>query len=299
MHGKNELPEKVVSPWYVLMNLLLEPMPIMIWLAIVIEAVIAKWMDMTILLGIQIANASIAFYETTKAGNAVAALKASLKPEATVKRDGKWRTLDAALVVPGDVVLLATGSAVPADCRINEGNIEVDQAALTGESLPVSMFKVKGLGHLLQPLPSSSSTASPPPRCPLPPPPPPGRRLPDGQHGGARRGGGHRGIHGRQHLLRPHRLPPPGAAAAAARLASSAPPRSLPHPVCFSFLRDRRQNDSEPSNLQNMLMDIMIVLVRHHRSFCHRIRPPSSIPPSSPDHCLPRRAPSPARWWYL
>ena len=163
MHGKNELPEKVVSPWYVLMNLLLEPMPIMIWLAIVIEAVIAKWMDMTILLGIQIANASIAFYETTKAGNAVAALKASLKPEATVKRDGKWRTLDAALVVPGDVVLLATGSAVPADCRINEGNIEVDQAALTGESLPVSMFKVKGLGHLLQPLPSSSSTASPPP----------------------------------------------------------------------------------------------------------------------------------------
>ena len=80
---------------------------------------------------------------------------------------------------------------------------------------------------------------------------------------------------------------------------SSAPPRSLPHPVRFSFLRDRRQNDSEPSNLQNMLMDIMIVLVRHHRSFCHRIRPPSSIPPSSPDHCLPRRAPSPARWWYL
>ena len=141
MHGKNELPEKTVSSWYILMNLLIEPMPIMIWLAIIIEAVLGKWMDTSILLGIQTANASIAFYETTKAGNAVAALKASLRPEATVKRDGKWKAIDASVVVPGDLVLLATGSAVPADCRVNEGNIEVDQAALTGESLPVSMFK--------------------------------------------------------------------------------------------------------------------------------------------------------------
>jgi H+-transporting ATPase len=39
------------------------------------------------------------------------------------------------------MVLLASGSAVPADCRVNEGEIEVDEAALTGESLPVAMFK--------------------------------------------------------------------------------------------------------------------------------------------------------------
>ena len=130
-HGKNELPEKVVSSWYILMNLLLEPMPVMIWLAIVIEAVLYKWMDMTILLGIQLANASIAFYETTKAGNAVAALKASLRPEATVKRDGKWKHIDASLVVPGDLVLLATGSAVPADCRINEGCIQISMYLIT------------------------------------------------------------------------------------------------------------------------------------------------------------------------
>ena len=70
----------------------------------------------------------------------MAALKASLKPEATVRRDGAWKKMDARLVVPGDLVLLAAGSAIPADCRVNEGEIEVDQAALTGESLPVSMF---------------------------------------------------------------------------------------------------------------------------------------------------------------
>lgn len=73
--------------------------------------------------------------------NACASFKASLRPEATVKRDGKWKSIDGSLVVPGDLVLLATGSSVPADCRINEGQIEVDQAALTGESLPVQMFK--------------------------------------------------------------------------------------------------------------------------------------------------------------
>ena len=61
-------------------------MPIMIWIAAIIEGAISNYIDMAILLFIQFANASIAFYETTKAEDAVAALKASLKPEATVKR---------------------------------------------------------------------------------------------------------------------------------------------------------------------------------------------------------------------
>jgi P-type E1-E2 ATPase len=71
----------------------------------------------------------------------VAALKAALKPSATCKRDGKWQNMDATLLVPGDLVLLGAGAAVPADCIVNEGRIEVDQAALTGESLPVTMYK--------------------------------------------------------------------------------------------------------------------------------------------------------------
>jgi H+-transporting ATPase len=58
-----------------------------------------------------------------------------------VKRDGKWQEINATFVVPGDCVLLASGSAIPADFRINHGEIDVDQAALTGESLPVTMFK--------------------------------------------------------------------------------------------------------------------------------------------------------------
>lgn len=80
-------------------------------------------------------------YETIKAADAVAALKASLKPTATVKRDGSWQNIDAKMLVPGDMVLLGAGSAVPADCLINDGRLEVDQSALTGESLPVTMYR--------------------------------------------------------------------------------------------------------------------------------------------------------------
>lgn len=140
-HGRNELPETVIPKWYVFVSQLWEPMPIMIWMAAIIEAAIQNFVDMAILLLILFANATIAFYEITKAGDAVAALKKSLKPTATVKRDGKFINIDAALLVPGDLILLAAGSAVPADSRVNEGEIEIDEAALTGESLPVTKFQ--------------------------------------------------------------------------------------------------------------------------------------------------------------
>jgi H+-transporting ATPase len=140
-YGPNELPENVDPKWLIFLRLMYAPMPIMIWIAIVIEAAIQNWIDMAILLFIQFANASISFYETTKAGDAVAALKSSLKPVATCKRDGAWQNMDARQIVPGDLVLLASGSAIPADCRVNSSEIDVDQAALTGESLPVTFYK--------------------------------------------------------------------------------------------------------------------------------------------------------------
>ena len=97
---------------------------------------------MSILLGIQFMIASISFYEITKAGNAVAALKNSLKPSCSVKRDGRWIDgFDATMLVPGDLVKLYIGGAVPADCYLNEGQLDIDQSAMTGESLPVTMFE--------------------------------------------------------------------------------------------------------------------------------------------------------------
>lgn len=139
--GRNELEDKKKAKWLIFCEQLWQPMPIMIWIAAITEAGISNWPDMAILLAIQFINASLGYYEITKAGDAVAALKKSLKPLATVKREGKWSNIDAAEVVPGDLVLLAAGSAIPADCLVNEGTIDVDQAALTGESLPVTMYK--------------------------------------------------------------------------------------------------------------------------------------------------------------
>jgi H+-transporting ATPase len=148
-YGKNELPEKTTPGWVIFLRCLWGPMPIALWVASIIEFSLQNFPDGGILLFIQFANATIGWYETTKAGDAVAALKKSLKPKATVYRDGKWQEIDATIVVPGDKVKLASGSAIPADCSVNneEGavcppQIDVDESALTGESLPVTMTPV-------------------------------------------------------------------------------------------------------------------------------------------------------------
>ena len=154
IHGLNALPEVKVPKWKLFLNLLIAPMPLMIFFAAFIEWSIGNYPDMGILLFINLANASIGFYETVKAGDAVEALKNSLKPKATVKRDGKWQIINGTTVVPGDMVLLASGSAMPADCRVNTrdalrkerpdlvvAQIDVDQASLTGESLPVTLYE--------------------------------------------------------------------------------------------------------------------------------------------------------------
>lgn len=139
-HGRNELPEKITPKWLIFMRLLWQPMPSMIWVAALIELIIGNYIDMAILIAINLGNASLSFYETLKAGDAIAALKASLKPTASCFRDGKWHpTFDSRLLVPGDLIELGLGSAVPADCMINEGQVEADESAMTGESLSVTM----------------------------------------------------------------------------------------------------------------------------------------------------------------
>ncbi len=70
-------------------------------------------------------------------------MTAALAPKGKALRDGKWETIDAQHLVPGDVVLLKFGDIIPADVKLlgEEGHddqvVQIDQAALTGESLPV------------------------------------------------------------------------------------------------------------------------------------------------------------------
>ena len=140
-YGPNELADDSTSKWYILASQFWKPMAIMIWIAIIVQASIQQFTDLIVLLAILFINSFIAFHETVKAGDAVAALKQTLIPTCTVKRDDKFITMNATEIVPGDLILLGSGSTVPADCRVNDGQIQVDEAALTGESLPVTKYK--------------------------------------------------------------------------------------------------------------------------------------------------------------
>ncbi|KAJ1458519.1 hypothetical protein M885DRAFT_436352 [Pelagophyceae sp. CCMP2097] len=140
--GPNALEDKKVHPLKKLALNFVSPMALMIWMAIIIEAVIQDWPNIIVLTTLQVLNAVIGWYEDMKAGDAVAALKASLKAHASVCRGGVYSTIDGADVVVGDRIVLHAGGAVPADCRLDadfKGELEIDQAALTGESMPAKM----------------------------------------------------------------------------------------------------------------------------------------------------------------
>ncbi|CAM4802525.1 unnamed protein product [Rotaria magnacalcarata] len=98
------------------------------------------WEDFVGIILLLLANSIIGFVEQRNAGNAVKALMESLAPEAKVKRNGEWKVIEAATLVPGDIISVKLGDVIPADARLfaAHGGVSIDQAALTGESLPVT-----------------------------------------------------------------------------------------------------------------------------------------------------------------
>ena len=138
-YGPNEIEEKKDNPFLKFLTYLWGPIPWMIEAAVVLSALAQHWPDFGIILVLLLANAVVGFWEEHQAGNAIAALKAKLAVEARVRRDGKWVTPPARELVPGDVIRVRLGDIVPADARLLDGDsIEVDQSALTGESLPAT-----------------------------------------------------------------------------------------------------------------------------------------------------------------
>jgi len=138
-YGANELEEKKANPLLKLLTYFWGPIPWMIEAAVILSAVLEHWLDFFIILVLLLANAGVGFWEERQAGKAIEALKAQLAIKSRVKRDGKWITPPARELVPGDVIRLRMGDIVPADARLLEGDpVEVDQSALTGESLPAT-----------------------------------------------------------------------------------------------------------------------------------------------------------------
>jgi H+-transporting ATPase len=138
-YGANEIPEKKVNPVLKLLRYFWGPIPWMIEIAAVLSVLVRHWADFGIILALLLVNAAVGFWEEYKAGNTIAALKAKLALKAKVKRDNAWNTIPARELVPGDITRLRIGDIVPADARLLDGDpVQVDQSALTGESLPVT-----------------------------------------------------------------------------------------------------------------------------------------------------------------
>jgi len=138
-YGPNEIEEKKTNPFLKFLSYFWGPIPWMIEVAVILSGVVRHWPDFFIILLLLVANAVVGFWEERAAGNAIAALKANLAIQARVKRDGKWITPPARELVPGDVIRVRLGDIVPADARLLDGDsVEVDQSALTGESLPAT-----------------------------------------------------------------------------------------------------------------------------------------------------------------
>ena len=137
-YGYNEIEEKKQSPVLKFLSYFWGPIPIMIIIAAVLSAVLRHWPDVGVILVLLLMNAVVGFREEYQADSAIAALKKQLALKAKVKRDGKWATIAARELVPGDIIRLRIGDVIPADTKLLEGDpVQVDQSALTGESLPV------------------------------------------------------------------------------------------------------------------------------------------------------------------
>ena len=119
-----------------------EPMTIVLIIAAVISAVTAifsgeGFADVFIILTVVIVNAILGVYQESKAESAIAALQEIAAATSKVIRSGSVSVIPSAELVPGDVISLEAGDSVPADARIIEAaSLKVEEAALTGESVP-------------------------------------------------------------------------------------------------------------------------------------------------------------------
>lgn len=145
-YGANNLKEKKKENLFIkFIKQFNDFMIIVLIIAAIISAIVAKtngsgdYIDSIIIIAIVIFNAIMGLIQEEKAEKSLEALKKMSAPNAKVRRNGKIQEIEAAQVVPGDVVILEAGNYVPADCRlIDSYNLQIEESSLTGETLPTS-----------------------------------------------------------------------------------------------------------------------------------------------------------------
>jgi len=126
------------SPVTKLLILFLNPLAIILIIASIISGFLGELVNSIIIIAMVVLSVIINFVQTYRSERAVARLRQQVAPTSTVMRDGKWIELSRRELVPGDLIRLESGDLVPADARlVTARDLHVNQAALTGESLPV------------------------------------------------------------------------------------------------------------------------------------------------------------------
>ncbi|MFC3852182.1 cation-translocating P-type ATPase [Salinispirillum marinum] len=119
------------------------PLIYILLLSTAVTFLLREYIDSVVIFSVVLVNAMIGYLQESKAEQALNSLRQMLSANAVVVRNGKKHTVPADELVPGDIVLLASGDKVPADVRLIENrNLQVDESALTGESVAVQKQRV-------------------------------------------------------------------------------------------------------------------------------------------------------------
>ena len=135
--GPNAMPDTRMHPLRMALEKFWAPVPWMLEAAIVLELALGKYVEAVIIAALLVFNAALGLFQESRAQATLAALKSRLALNASVRRDGAWKTIPALELAPGDVVKLSLGAVVAADVRLTGGEVLLDQSMLTGESVPI------------------------------------------------------------------------------------------------------------------------------------------------------------------
>ncbi len=135
--GPNAMPDTSAHPLRNALTKFWAPVPWLLEAAIALQVVLHKDLEAAVIAGLLVFNAALAWFQEGRAQATLAALKSRLALNASVRRDGVWKTLPAGELVRGDVVKLSLGGVVAADVHLVDGSVLLDQSMLTGESLPI------------------------------------------------------------------------------------------------------------------------------------------------------------------
>lgn len=131
------MPETAPNPFHRLIDKLWAPVPWMLEAAIMLQLALHKFTEAAVIAGLLLFNAALGMFQEGKAQATLDALKSRLALNASVRRDGVWKAIPSAELVPGDLLKLSLGAVVAADVNIIAGSVLVDQSMLTGESVPI------------------------------------------------------------------------------------------------------------------------------------------------------------------